>query len=323
MNKKVKGNYERLAQGIGLRFDEQSGILYGCRGEFGLIVYAANENTPYALTAEVSAGRAGDPLTKEEKKRFSKENKPVIALNQKGQVLTMAMKAVGNQEKLKDNLDGSLNALVSFLRSNGYRNCCQSCQNPGETDAVVAGNVYMELCPDCFTKLQQAQTLDQGKKQRKKENILGGIIGALLGSLLGVLCIVILGQLGYVAALSGLVMAVCTMKGYEMLGGKLSTKGIVIGVVLMVIMTYVGNQLDWAVAIARELEVDIITAFQAVPWLVSEGMLDGAAYWGNLVLVYIFVLLGAVPTVRNTVRDQKHESLFYRLGSGGGYTGQL
>lgn len=323
MNKKVKGNYERLAQSIGLWFDDQSGMLYGYRNQFGVIVYAANENAPYALTVEVSAGRAGGALTKEEKKRFSKENKPVVALNQKGQVLAMTLKAIGNQEKLRDRLDESLNALMNFLRANGYQNCCQSCGKPGETDAVVAGNVYMELCPECFTRLQQTQALDQGKKQRKKENILGGIIGALIGSLLGVLCIVILGQLGYVAALSGLVMAVCTMKGYELLGGKLSAKGIVISVILMILMTYVGNQLDWAIAIAREVGVDVITAFQAVPLLVSEGMLDGVPYWGNLVMVYIFALLGAVPTVRNIVKDQKHENVFYRPGSSAGYMDQL
>lgn len=323
MNKKVKGNYEQLAQSIGLWFDDQSGMLYGYRNQFGVIVYAANENAPYALTVEVSARRAGDILTKEERKRFSKENKPVVALNQKGQVLAMTLKAIGNQEKLRDRLDESLNALINFLRTNGYQNCCQSCGKPGETDAVVAGNVYMELCPECFTRLQQAQTLDHGKKQRKKENILGGIIGALIGSLLGVLCIVILGQLGYVAALSGLVMAVCTMKGYELLGGKLSAKGIVIGVVLMIFMTYAGNQLDWAIAIAREVGVDVITAFQAVPMLVSEGMLDGASYWGSLVMVYLFALLGAVPTVRNIIKDQKHENVFYRPGSKAGYMDQL
>lgn len=49
-------------------------------------------------------------------------------------------------------------------------------------------------------------------KQPKPENIVGGIVGALLGSLLGVLCIVVLGQAGYVAALSGVIMAVGVLK---------------------------------------------------------------------------------------------------------------
>ena len=41
----------------------------------------------------------------------------------------------------------------------------------------------------------------------KPENVLAGVVGALLGCLLGVGCIVLLGQLGYVAALSGIVLA--------------------------------------------------------------------------------------------------------------------
>ena len=47
-------------------------------------------------------------------------------------------------------------------------------------------------------------------------------------------------------------MAVCTLKGYEIGSGKLSKRGIVISVILMLVMTYVGDRLDWAIMIARE-----------------------------------------------------------------------
>lgn len=60
--------------------------------------------------------------------------------------------------------------------------------------------------------------------QQKKENAVGGIVGALPGSLVGVLCIILLSQMGYVAAVSGVVMAVGVLKGYELLGGKVSKK---------------------------------------------------------------------------------------------------
>ena len=49
---------------------------------------------------------------------------------------------------------------------------------------------------------------------KKRENVLAGIVGAFLGSLIGVACIVIVGQMGYVASICGLVMAVCSLKGY-------------------------------------------------------------------------------------------------------------
>ena len=52
-------------------------------------------------------------------------------------------------------------------------------------------------------------------EEKKRENVPAGIVGAFLGSLIGVACAVLIGQLGYVASISGLVMAVCALKGYE------------------------------------------------------------------------------------------------------------
>ena len=66
------------------------------------------------------------------------------------------------------------------------------------------------------------------EQKKKRENIAAGIVGAFLGTLLGVVCIVIIDQMGYVASVSGFVMAICALKGYELLGGTLSKKGAVI-----------------------------------------------------------------------------------------------
>ena len=61
-----------------------------------------------------------------------------------------------------------------------------------------------------------------------KENVFLGAVGALAGTLIGVICIVITGQLGYVSALCGVVMGVCALRGYQMLGKTVSKKGIII-----------------------------------------------------------------------------------------------
>lgn len=76
------------------------------------------------------------------------------------------------------------------------------------------------------------------------ENIIGGLVGALLGSVLGVIVMVIFGQLGRFSAISGLILAVCSIKGYEMLGGTVSKKGIALSMLIVLGMTYVGNYLD-------------------------------------------------------------------------------
>ncbi len=51
----------------------------------------------------------------------------------------------------------------------------------------------------------------------KKDNVTAGIVGAFLGSLIGVLCIIVIGELGYVVAISGVVMAICVLNSHSML----------------------------------------------------------------------------------------------------------
>ena len=316
MNQRVRENYEALAQRARLRLDGEGRALYGERGGYGVTVYAANERYPYLLTVLVSARRPGGPLAKEEAKAFKSDCKPVGSLTQNGTLLTMTLKNTVNQPKLQDNLNEAINSLVSFLRAGGFENCCQTCGRAGLTDACFVAGGYLRLCPECFATLQRNSTVANTQKERKKENLVGGIVGALIGSLLGVACIIILSQLGYVAVLSGVVMAVCTLKGYDLLGGKLTKKGVVICVILMLVMTFVGDQADWAIVISRELGVDFATGFQILPLLLEEDLIEAGTYYGNLVLLYIFVLVGAIPTILSTLKNEKDAKRIYRLGVG-------
>lgn len=315
MNKKVMKYYEETARSLGLSLDTESGAIYGRRSDFDLVIYAASEGSPHLLTVVVSAGRSGGPLTREECKQFSKENKSVSMLQQKENVISMVVKTALTDKGLKNNLEESINALIGFLRLNGFQNRCQICGSQGETDSVRTGLSYMHLCPECFEKFRSAKAADTSRKEAVSENVVGGIIGALAGSLLGVLCIVVFGQLGYVSAVSGIVMAVCAMKGYEKLGRKLSGRGAAICILIMFVMTYVGNHLDWTVVCMREVGLDPVTAWQSVSVLLAQGAL-GTAYWANLGLVYVFALLGAVPMVQKAIKKQKEIDHFYRLGSG-------
>ncbi len=144
----------------------------------------------------------------------------------------------------------------------------------------------------------------ENETRMKQDNPLAGLVGALLGSLIGVACIILLDRLGYVAAISGVVMAVCALKGYELLGGTLNRRGIIISSVIMAVMTFFGNQIGWAFAVSDALDLSFWEAYRALSPMLHEGMIEGGAYWGNLVLLYLFTLLGAVPTVRrHTLRN--------------------
>lgn len=315
---KVTQNYEQLALAMGMYLD--GNVIYGERNGFELLIYATDARYPYLLTVSLSAKpQSGIFLSKEEKKWFAKDHKPVTALNQEGNLITMVMGNTAKQEKLKENLEMGLNGLISFLQQKDYVPCCQFCGEQVETTGYTTGNTYLHLCPECSVKLQQDATLLAQEKAQRKENLVGGIVGAFFGSLVGILCIIFFSQLGRIAAISGAVMAVCTIKGYEILGRKLTKKGVVACFIMMLVMTYMGDRLDWAIMVMREVGsdfgLDFITAFQFIPQLVAENMIDSGSYWTNLVVLYLFTIGGAIPTINSAMKELKNAAFIRQIGS--------
>ena len=131
-----------------------------------------------------------------------------------------------------------------------------------------------------------------------------GTVGALLGSLVGGVVIILVGQLGYVASISGVVMAVAALKGYMLLGGRLTKKGVAIASVLMVVVTFLAHSLGLAISVASELGVGVFETWRWLPQLLvlADAVTD---YWVELAMLYLFTLLGAVPTVISTMRKAR------------------
>ena len=143
------------------------------------------------------------------------------------------------------------------------------------------------------------------KAVQKKENVVTGFVGALIGALIGGGCIILLSQLGYVASLSGLVLAVCTLKGYELLAGNLSGKGIAISIALMLVTPYIADRIDWAIVIMQEwaaYQVTFAQAFAVIPELLKEGAIEMSVYIQNLLMIYGFSALGAFATLKNVLK---------------------
>jgi len=87
-----------------------------------------------------------------------------------------------------------------------------------------------------------------------KENVLAGIIGAFLFALVGGVLWFVLYQVGYLAAISGIVGVICAIRGYSFFAKKESVKGIVISVIMAVIVILIA----WYACISY----DIYTAYQ-------------------------------------------------------------
>lgn len=304
--------YYQTAQSLGMRLDAEGGCMYGTFGGFHVVVSPVTTNTPYNMMVAVSAHRATGPLTKDDCKQFKREHPQVKALTQNGTSIVMTLKKLQGLDGLQTGLRDNISTLVRYLQSEGFSECCQACGAPQADPCYISGS-YALLCRDCFTHLQQDRTALDTQKKGKHDNVVGGIVGALLGSLIGVAAIIIFSRLGYIAAVSGVILAVCTLKGYELLGGQLSTKGIVISIVLMLLMTWIGDRLDWAIVVMQELDMDFIDAFQVVPDLVRYGVIESFNYIMNLVMLYLFTVLGAAPTIVSTMKNRKLQNKLYRL----------
>ena len=164
-------------------------------------------------------------------------------------------------------------------------------------EEVVQDNVDIEIQE--YTYGENDEIPEVQEEVVVKEKVVLGIFGALIGSIIGAVCIVLLGQLGYIASICGVVMGFCAIKGYRLLAGKLSVKGIVISIVLMIVMVYLSNWVSYALAVAEVYEVDFFTAFINVHYLVGEGAITAFDYFKEVGMLYIFTALGAVPTVRD------------------------
>lgn len=137
---------------------------------------------------------------------------------------------------------------------------------------------------------------------QKREHPFFGTIGAILGALLGGASIILFSQAGYVAAISGVILAFCTVKGYALLGRRLTNRGAVICIILILITPYLADRLDWAIMICETIgEFNgpmLLAAFLSVPDMLAEGYIEQSTYIQSLVMVYLFAALGAIGSLR-------------------------
>ena len=302
--------WREIAERTGFRMDEQAMLLQGQRGAFPLTVGQAGN----VLEIHAAASRYGAPPDKKELRQGCKECKAVSRCEVKGNHVVFYARAGMTRAKVIDYLTEALDFVPVVLQRTGCVPCCEHCGQSIETRPYVIKGRPAHLCEACFAKVSTQLSAAQTTEEEKRENIVGGIVGAFLGSLVGGLAIVLIAQLGYIAWISGMIMGVCTLYSYKLLGGKLTTKGIVISVIVMAGMVYLANRIGYAIqlnrAVGREFgaaagNFGFFDAFQIMPEMAREEAEIGRAYYGDLVKTYLFTALGAVPTIITMIKNRK------------------
>ena len=126
----------------------------------------------------------------------------------------------------------------------------------------------------------------------KKENVFGGVTGAICGALIGGAIWVVLGQVGYLSGLSGLIAVTVAMKGYTLLGKKLSKKGIIFSIIISLLILFVANYISYTFSFLKAIrenkisDVEFQQVFKLLPDLLTE-----YDVWGNFITDYIIGLI--------------------------------
>jgi hypothetical protein len=185
-----------------------------------------------------------------------------------------------------------------------------------KSDLVAFLEVYMQeallealidsikLIPFLFVTYLAMGMLERAGSGRAQEMIRSaGHVGPVIGGLIGGASIVLFGQLDMISALSGVVLAFCTLKGYELLGKDLSLFGIIVSIAIMLAVPYLADRVNWALVFVEELGFGFGDAFRYVHEAVEEFGLE-ADYWKDLLLIYGFAALGAFTIVKQPLKKK-------------------
>ena len=277
MSKSQQNYLDQVAQRLHLTADAQSGILFGMQGGLHMMLMRSTSNQNF-VSLVFSLTHSGQEPDAAEIKAFVKSNKLIVNYSIRRSRVEFILKPRFGSFKQIDQLEQVTGEVVSLLRTGGYQSCCQNCGQTADTDACIMAGVPSLLCDSCYQQLGHKQEHIQQESAGKPENVLAGVVGALLG-------------------------------------GRLSTKGIVIACVLMLAMTYVGYRLDWAITVAKYFEASLTDSYRAIPYLIDEEILDGGVYTGELIKLYAFTLIGAIPTIISSVKNRKMAKVTYRMQS--------
>ena len=154
-------------------------------------------------------------------------------------------------------------------------------------------------------------------KNEVTENVVAGIVGAFLFSLAGGVLWFVFYLLGFIAGISGVIGAVCAIKGYTLFAKKESTKGIVISVIMSLLVIV----LAWYLCLGYDIyaayqewfamgEVDFTLTFfesvQAAPLFLADSEI-AVGYLTDLGLGLLFCVIGGGSYVYNKIKQSKQK----------------
>lgn len=277
------------------------------------------EGKPAGLLHVVINVAMEDPGQQEALNRYlnqlAQERKDVAQAKVENHSVQLDLRAALKPKQISKTVNPVVDQVVRYLEQQRLGTGCQSCGENTALDLYTVNQFGYHLCPDCGAQLEQRLREAQIQTQGQTSSLLPGLVGALLGGLIGVAVWFGIYQLGYISALGGLAIAVASCKGYELLGRHMDRKGVVVSSICVLALTFLANQLCWAFEVYQALAEYGWTfgdAYQNLWAVLEESDLMGTCL-GELALGYLFTVLGAFGTLRQSLRRANGSYSFHKF----------
>ncbi len=308
------------AKRLGLSLDEKKMVAYGNVKDYTIAVYMkqdGGDSRGYICVTFCASflGTQLDPMSLQ-----SEMNRNHISCVGEGSYIHIKIPASGNIQKKTEEIAFAVEKMCETLSAARCMNCDEKgIIGPAEV-YYLQGKVAF-FGEDSYKAMQAAMAVRQQKDAAVKENIPLGLVGALVGSLAGLVLMLIFGRLGRVSMISGLVMGLTVVFGYQKLGKKFSTVSAVLCVLVCAVMSYLGFRLDATIDIYGDLHAlsNAFTfgyCFQNVEDIYAGGG-AGGTYNTNMFMMVGMSLVSSLIIIWAEASSKKEKYELYKLGGAG------
>lgn len=301
---------EKICRDLNATENKKYKIVWGKREDYSYII-GASKNYANVFYVKFSVSKDKARINDEYIKEMNTLSEEIMNINVPSFDVTIYVKQNANVDEQAKSIEDIISKMIEFFKAKGIDNVDEM---TGDKASTSACSIYsnIKLLSDSTINTKMSEQTNQ--TDDKEENVVMGVLGAIVGSVIGGILIVLFGQLGFVASLSGVVMGYATLAGYKRLGNKIDKKGIIISIAIMIIMTYLASRINAAILIKRELPyMDAFEVFKNLPNLIKYGLIKGNVYYGNMAMTYLFTALGAFSSIKQYATNVHSERTIVKL----------
>lgn len=292
---------------IGLTVNKKHECAYGMIGGYKFIVTFHPQARQYTLLTTIKSDNESGVLSQ------------YLETMDKGAYINwasysnyvMAVNVKNNKHLTVWDLEKMMKEIAGIAYQNDYVQCCRHCGQETNLDVCTLNGQNDLMCANCLS--QYSMNLPAPKPT----NMSLGIVGSLIGSLIGVAVWVIIYKMGFIAGITGFIMAVCCFKGYELLGGRIDQKGVWIALAIAVVMLAAAEMISLGLEIldvyGGYYDIHFFDAMQSVPYFLE----DSDVLWAvieDLAFGYVFMAAASFSYVRNMYKTASSDGVIERIG---------